>query len=157
MGLNGYVFRFTERAFWWTLAAVSIPAVIGFAWWCIEKSINRLAPYEVFPGSPIPPAAVVHVCAYSGLFLCLLSVWAREYTSGGSASRDHGPTRDGTALCHSLELLVILTVQVLQYRAKADVYYHMQYHYRPGTISGYVANLIASHAQRRRGGHTICA
>lgn len=69
--LNGYVIHISQKALHWTSAAVLIPVACAVGWWIVEKSLNRLAPYE--------------------------------------------------------------------------------YHYRPGTISSYIASLFSSHAKRRRG------
>ena len=39
--------EYSNKALWWTFAAVSLPVAGAVIWWCTEKSFNSLAPHEV--------------------------------------------------------------------------------------------------------------
>ena len=47
LSVNGYVINISRTALWWTAAAALIPVICVVVWRCIEKSLNKLAPYEV--------------------------------------------------------------------------------------------------------------
>ena len=61
LSVNGYVIHVSQKALWWTLAAVLIPVACAVVWWCIEKSLNRLAPYEVCWPRPAALSGIVLV------------------------------------------------------------------------------------------------
>ena len=53
--VNGYVIHISQAALWWSAAAVVVPSACALGWWCIEKLLNKLAPYEVSqPRTPGP-------------------------------------------------------------------------------------------------------
>ena len=39
----------SRKLIYWTAAAIAVPVAGAFIWWITEKSINTIAPYQVFP------------------------------------------------------------------------------------------------------------